>query len=108
MSNAGTDLAKMREKIEHICPLCGKTFMAIRIARACKQCSPHARYLRQKAKNQIEGGCKVKTEELKAMIAEFDDRFIADCLVYIAKNQTVDHSRSILEEAAKRLEQHAK
>ena len=49
----------------------------------------------------------MKTEELKEMIADFSDKTIADCLVYLAGKQSIDHFKSMLEEAAKRLEQHA-
>lgn len=49
----------------------------------------------------------MKAEELKAMIAEFSDQTISDCLMYLAKKQSIDHIKSMLEEAAKRLEQHA-
>lgn len=48
----GASLAAMRTNVTHICPVCGETFTAIRIAKACKKCSPRARYLRQKAKKQ--------------------------------------------------------
>lgn len=53
MYNPGHDLGAMRRRINHVCPICGRTFVAIRKARFCSnRCRQAEKYRKTKAARQ--------------------------------------------------------
>lgn len=49
MSRAARQLAGLRKKVGHTCPVCGKRFEAIKTAKYCSEaCKQKAKYRRRK------------------------------------------------------------
>lgn len=53
-TNPGTELAAKRKTIEHTCPICGKVFMGIKIAKTCSEACKQKLKRNKKAKMEIE------------------------------------------------------
>lgn len=53
MTNPASDLAKLRKRVDHLCPICGVTFKAIKTAKFCSNaCRQKAKYQRDTQSNR--------------------------------------------------------